>query len=122
MKHDFRYFFREGIRNMFSHGFMSFAAIGVTVACLVIMGTFSLVAYNANENLKDLQKENAVLAFVDENLSDNEAKALQSTLEKIPGAADCTFVSRTATWSSTMRTTCTATWIPPFFAIGTLSI
>ena len=94
MKHDFRYFFREGIRNMFSHGFMSFAAIGVTVACLVIMGTFSLVAYNANENLKDLQKENAVLAFVDENLSDNEAKALQSTLEKIPGAADCTFVSR----------------------------
>ena len=126
MKHDFRYFFREGIRNMFSHGFMSFAAIGVTVACLVIMGTFSLVAYNANENLKDLQKENAVLAFVDENLSDNEAKALQSTLEKIPGAADCTFVSgrrhETATWSSTMRTTCTATWIPPFFAIGTLSI
>ena len=92
MKHDFRYFFREGIRNMFSHGFMSFAAIGVTVACLVIMGTFSLVAYNANENLKDLQKENAVLAFVDENLSDNEAKALQSKLEKIPGAADRTFV------------------------------
>ena len=35
-----------------------------------------------------------MLAFVDENLSDNEAKALQSTLEKIPGAADCTFVSR----------------------------
>ena len=35
-----------------------------------------------------------MLAFVDENLSDNEAKALQSTLEKDPGAADCTFVSR----------------------------
>ena len=126
MKHDFRYFFREGIRNMFSHGFMSFAAIGVTVACLVIMGTFSLVAYNANENLKDLQKENAVLAFVDENLSDNEAKALQSTLEKIPGGRTAPSSPGRrhgiATWSSTMRTTCTATWIPPFFAIGTLSI
>ena len=34
---------------------------GVTVACLLIMGTFSLVAYNANENLADLQKENARL-------------------------------------------------------------
>ena len=78
---------------MFSHGFMSFAAIGVTVACLVIMGTFSLVAYNANENLKDLQKENAVLAFVDENLSDNEAKALQSKLEKIPGAASVRWIT-----------------------------
>ena len=47
MKGNFGYFFREGSRNMFSHGFMSFAAIGITVECLLIMGTFSLVAYNA---------------------------------------------------------------------------
>lgn len=67
---NFRYFFREGVGNMLSHGFMSFAAIGVTVACLLIMGTFSLVAYNANINLQDLQKENAVVAFVDESLTD----------------------------------------------------
>ena len=26
-RHDFRYFFHEGLNNMFSHGFMSFAAI-----------------------------------------------------------------------------------------------
>lgn len=39
-KHDFTYFFGEGMRNMFSHGFMSFAAVGITVACLVVMGTF----------------------------------------------------------------------------------
>ena len=62
MKGNFGYFFREGSRNMFSHGFMSFAAIGITVACLLIMGTFSLVAYNADYNLKNLQKENAILA------------------------------------------------------------
>lgn len=79
---------------MFSHGFMSFAAIGITVACLLIMGTFSLVAYNANENLKDLQKENAILAFVDEKLSDKEAKNLESDLMKVDNVAECTFVSR----------------------------
>ena len=94
MKHNFSYFFKEGVGNMFSHGFMSFAAVGVTVACLLIMGTFSLVAYDLNENLKDLQKENAVLAFVDDALSDAEAKALQPTLEGLTGVADCTFVSR----------------------------
>ena len=75
---NFRYFFREGVGNMLSHGFMSFAAIGVTVACLLIMGTFSLVAYNANINLQDLQKENAVVAFVDESLTDEEAQGLPS--------------------------------------------
>ena len=94
MKHNFSYFFKEGVGNMFSHGFMSFAAIGVTVACLLIMGTFSLVAYDLNENLKDLQRENAVLAFVDENLTDAEARGLQPKLESLPGVADCTFVSR----------------------------
>lgn len=92
--HNFKYFFREGAGNMLSHGFMSFAAVGVTVACLLIMGTFSLVAYNANINLQDLQKENAVVAFVDESLTDDEATALQSRLAAIPGVADCTFVSR----------------------------
>ncbi|MBO4854183.1 MAG: permease-like cell division protein FtsX [Oscillospiraceae bacterium] len=94
MKHNFRYFSHEGVRNMFSHGFMSFAAIGITVACLVIMGTFTLVAYNANENLKDLQRENAILAFVDDGLNDEEAMSLQSELEKLPNVLECTFVSR----------------------------
>ena len=79
---------------MFSHGFMSFAAIGVTVACLLIMGTFSLVAYNANENLADLQRENAMVAFVDDTLTETQAKALQSKLEAVDNVADCTFVSR----------------------------
>ena len=91
---NFGYFFKEGARSMFSHGFMSFAAIGVTVACLLIMGTFSLVAYNANENLADLQKENAMVAFVDDSLTESKAKALQSDLEKVDNVADCTFVSR----------------------------
>lgn len=94
MKHNFKFFFKEGAGNMFSHGFMSFAAVGVTVACLLIMGTFTLVAYNANENLADLQQENAVLAFVDDALTEREAKALQTKLEKVDNVADCTFMSR----------------------------
>ena len=94
MKGNFRYFFREGSRNMFSHGFMSFAAIGITVACLLIMGTFSLVAYNADYNLKNLQKENAVLAFIDESLTEDQARALQGKVEAVPNVADATFVSR----------------------------
>ena len=94
MKHNFSYFFKEGVGNMISHGFMSFAAVGVTVACLLIMGTFSLVAYDLNENLKDLQKENAVLAFVDDALDDTQAQALEARLETLEGVADCTFVSR----------------------------
>ena len=94
MRHDFKFFIREGAGNMFSHGFMSFAAIGITVACLLIMGTFTLVAYNANVNLADLQQENAVLAFVDDALTKQEARALQTKIENVNNVADCTFMSR----------------------------
>ncbi|MCI9444003.1 MAG: ABC transporter permease [Oscillospiraceae bacterium] len=78
---------------MFSHGFMSFAAVGITVACLLIMGTFTLVAVNANAMLADLESQNQVLAFVDENLSEQEARALESKLRAVPNVADVTFIS-----------------------------
>ena len=94
MKYNFGYFIREGAKNMFSHGFMSFAAIGVTVACLLIMGTFTLVAYNVNENLSELQRENAVVAFVDDTLNDAHAEALQEEIEKVANVSECIFVSR----------------------------
>lgn len=94
MKHNFAYFIREGAKNMFSHGFMSFAAIGVTVACLLIMGTFTLVAYNVNENLHQLQRENAVVAFVDDTLNDAHAMELQEELMKVDNVSECIFVSR----------------------------
>lgn len=93
-KHDFRYFFHEGISNMFSHGFMSFAAVGITIACLLIMGTFSLVAVNANANLQSLQQQSEILAFVDESYSQEQARALQGRLEKIANVRSVTFISR----------------------------
>ena len=93
-KHDFSYFFHEGISNMFSHGFMSFAAVGITIACLLIMGTFSLVAVNANANLQSLQQQSEILAFVDDSYSEEQAKALQSTLERIDNVRSVTFISK----------------------------
>ncbi len=91
-KHNFGYFFHEGLSNMFSHGFMSFAAIGITVACLLIMGTFSLVAVNANGLLEDLERENEMLAFVEEDFTDTAG--LQKKLEAVPNVASVTYVSR----------------------------
>ena len=51
--HNFKYFFREGAGNMLSHGFMSFAAVGVTVACLLIMGTFLMTYTTSPISLTD---------------------------------------------------------------------
>ena len=81
------------MRNMFSHGFMSFAAIGITVACLLIMGTFSLVAWNANSLLEDLERENEILAYVEDTYTEAQAMALQRELEGVPNVASAAFIS-----------------------------
>ena len=94
-KHNLGYFLHEGVSNMFSHGFMSFASIGITVACLLIMGTFTLVAVNANELLAGLEQENEILAFVDESYSRNEALGVQRELEALPNVLTTTYVSKT---------------------------
>ena len=92
-RHNFFYFIREGAVNMFSHGFMSFAAVGITVACLLIMGTFTLVAVNANAMLEDLESQNQMLAFVDKSLSEEEARALEKAIMAVDNVAKATFIS-----------------------------
>lgn len=93
-RHNFRYFVHEGVSNMFSHGFMSFAAVGVTVACLLIMGTFSLVAVNANQQLRDMERDNEILAYVDESYTTQQARMLQSQIEAQPNVASATFITK----------------------------
>ena len=46
------YFLREGISSIFSHRLMSFAAMSVITACLLLMGSFSLVAVNIDKVLE----------------------------------------------------------------------
>ena len=93
-KHDFTYFFGEGVRNMFSHGFMSFAAVGITVACLVVMGTFTLVAYNAQVQLQKLESDYELLAFVDEEYDEAQTAAVGRAIEKRPNVKSCRFISK----------------------------
>ena len=92
--HKFTYFLHEGFSNMFSHGFMSFAAIGITVACLLIMGTFTLVAVNADANLKDMESENEILAFVDDSCTPEETQAIQEELRAIDNVTSVEYISR----------------------------
>lgn len=93
-KFDLGYYCSEGVHSIFTHGFMSFAAVCMIVACLLIMGSFSLVAVNLDNMLGDLEAENEFLAYIDETYTEDQAKALQAQIEAIPNVAEVTFVSR----------------------------
>ena len=88
------YLLKEGFRGIFLHGFMSFAAICVTVACLVIVGSFSILAYNLDIMVEELNKTSEILAYVDSDLSDAEARSIGTKINQLDNVLQSTFVSR----------------------------
>ena len=93
-KFDIQYYFSEGFHSIFTHGFMSFAAVCMIVACLLIMGSFTLVAVNLDNMLGDLEAENEFLAYVDETYTEEQARDMKSQIEAIPNVSQVTFVTR----------------------------
>ena len=88
------YLLKEGFRGIFLHGFMSFAAVCVTVACLVIVGSFSALAYNLDEMVKELNQTSEILVYIDSDLSDAEARSIGTKINLIDNVLQSTFVSR----------------------------
>ena len=88
------YHIREGFRSIFTHGLMSFAAVCVTVACLIIVGSFSILAYNLDVMVQDLNQTSEILVYVDSDLSDAEARSIGTKINALNNVLQSTFVSR----------------------------
>lgn len=88
------YLLKEGFKGIFTHGFMSFAAVCVTVACLVIVGSFSILAYNLDIMVEDLNKTSEILVYVDSSLSDADARSIGTKINTLDNILQSTFVSR----------------------------
>ena len=89
------YLIREGFRSITTHGFMSCATIAIIVACLIIMGSVSLLSLNIDALIKDLENQNEIVVFVDDSLADeDEARELQKNIEAIENISSVEFVSR----------------------------
>ena len=88
------YLLKEGIRGIFLHGFMSFAAVVVTVACLLIVGSFSILVYNVNFMVNDLNQTSEIRVFVKEELSFSEAQSTETKIRQIDNVHEANLVSR----------------------------
>ena len=97
------YLIREGFRSITTHGFMSFATVTIIVACLIIMGSVSLLSLNIDALIKDLEDQNEIVVFVDESLTDEaSARDLQRNIEAVENVSSAEFVSRTQAMDSFM--------------------
>ena len=97
------YLIREGFRSIGTHGFMSFATVTIIMACLIIMGSVTLLSLNIDKVIKDLENQNEVVAFIDESYTEESARALQGSIEVLDNISSVEFVSRVQAFDSFME-------------------
>ena len=88
------YLFKEGLKGVFSHGFRSFASITVIAACLIIMGSFALLGVNVDSIINDMETESQILAFVDESLSQDDARLMEGAIRSLSNVREVQFITR----------------------------
>ncbi len=88
------YYLKEGTRGVFAHGLSSVMTVIIIIACLLIMGTCGLIALNVSHIVTELEGQNPVMAFVEEDLTDEEARELETSLRSVPNVRDVQFISR----------------------------
>ena len=93
-KAGFSYYVREGLSSVFVHGFTSLAAMLVIAACLMITGTFSLVAYNLDLQIRELEGKSEIVVYIDEEVSREDAQALGSKIRALDNIKTAEFVTK----------------------------
>jgi len=95
--HNFMYLFKEGARNLFANKLMSFACIGVLVACLLLIGGATLFSLNVNSIVQYWEQQNVVVAFLSEKVGPSDVDALELTLSNMDNIIETQFVSKEET-------------------------
>jgi len=88
------YLIKEGFKGIFKHGLMSFASVTIIMACLIIMGVFTLLGLNINSVITELEKQNEIVAIVDETYTEAEAKALKNAVLSVNNVQSVEFMTR----------------------------
>ncbi len=89
------YLIREGFRSITTHGFMSFASVTIIMACLIIMGSVSLLSLNIDALIKDLESQNEIVVFVDEDIADEDAaREIGKSIAAVENISSVEFVPR----------------------------
>ena len=93
-KAGFAYFIREGLSSVFVHGFTSLAAVSVIAACLMITGIFTLVAYNIDLQIRELEGKSEIVVYIDESVSREDALALGDSIRRLDNIKSAEFVTK----------------------------
>ncbi|MBQ8503268.1 MAG: permease-like cell division protein FtsX [Clostridia bacterium] len=88
------YLTKMGAHNLIANRSMSFSSISVLTACLLLIGISLMILLNIQTLVKDVEKQNVVIAFVKDDADDTVVAQVGADLRAIPDVTNVEFVSK----------------------------
>ncbi|MEK0313803.1 permease-like cell division protein FtsX [Cohnella sp. 56] len=85
---------REGVKNVFRNGWMSFASIGSIVVSLFVLGVFMLLALNVNQWADQFDSQVQINVFLESDIGQSKIDELERRIGNIAEVKKVTFVSK----------------------------
>ena len=89
-----RYLTREGIRNIGANRLMSVASVAVLMSCLVMIGCAVLIYFNIDSLLYNIESQNVIMVFVEQDADDATVSDVQKSIEKLDNIENIRFISK----------------------------
>lgn len=85
---------REGVKNVFRNGWMSFASMGSIVVSLFILGVFMLLALNVNKLADQVESQVQISVYLQLDTKQDKIDEINRIIGRIPEVKKVTFVSK----------------------------
>ncbi len=92
--HNFGYLVKEGARSVVRNKLMSFACIGVLVACMLLIGGAAMLSLNVTAMVGFVEEQNEVSIFLEDWLTPSDLEMMELELGSMGNIARSTFVSK----------------------------
>lgn len=88
------YLTKEGFRNVWVNRLMSLASITVLMACLVIIGLGTMLFFNINALLDNIESQNVIMVYIKDGTTSEQIDDLEDDIKSIDNVQNCIFVSK----------------------------
>lgn len=92
--HNFLFLFRTGAKNVLSNKLMSFASIGVLIACFLLIGVAVLFSMDLSLVATYMGDQNEVNVYLDENLRNSDIEVVDLKIRGIENVVEISYSSK----------------------------
>ena len=90
----FSYLIGEGFRNVFKNKKSTMASLMIMCATMIIFGVFFIVGENINHFVSEIESEQGIQVFIDNDATEQEVQQLGEQLKKINGVNTVEYMSK----------------------------